>query len=353
MKALIIFTSDGSEREDDILAPFRSVGFTDGLHSSGVDPVPVSIIADNRSAGRTGNDSLLKFIVDERPDVIQTFGPEHRLATVWRLAAGAGRPIAHCVSCWRRDHLQGLSLGRFLVPVSRIRRASRHVTALIGTSRSAVGERIAGGLFTGAAFSVILPPPVECAPVTSLQPLRGPPVFGVYDPLASGELIALVLRAVDLSGRRSTMEMRIATKGPVGEADPTAFVGSAGGVERFLSTIDVLVVPDYNDSCMYAIVAALRAGKSVIVPDGSAAAELIGYGRSGLMFQAGSPYELANALNLIDQSRSQAPVLIADGGHAVARTDPAAVARGFAKVYGELVSVSAQTSGAARRSSNG
>jgi glycosyltransferase involved in cell wall biosynthesis len=108
----------------------------------------------------------------------------------------------------------------------------------------------------------------------------------------------------------------------------------AEGIAAFLATIDVLAVPVYDDAIAAPLIAALRAGKSVIVPDPSGAAELIEYGRHGLMFAAGSAYHFANAIGLVSQSWSQRQVLLADGGPAVARTDPAAVARALAAVYG-------------------
>ncbi len=72
------------------------------------------------------------------------------------------------------------------------------------------------------------------------------------------------------------------------------------------------------------------------MPDPSGAAELIEYGRHGLTFAAGSAYHFANAMNIVSQSWQQKPVLLADGGRAIARTDPAQVAQTFATAYRRL-----------------
>ena len=55
------------------------------------------------------------------------------------------------------------------------------------------------------------------------------------------------------------------------------------------------------------------------------------------MFAAGSAYHFAAALDLVSQSWSQRPVLLADGGPAIARTHPAAVSHIFAAACRRLV----------------
>ena len=72
------------------------------------------------------------------------------------------------------------------------------------------------------------------------------------------------------------------------------------------------------------------------MPDQGGAAELIEYGRHGLMFCDGSAYHFANALNLIRQSWIERPVLRLEEGLAAARTEPLAVAQAFARVYAQL-----------------
>jgi Glycosyl transferases group 1 len=358
MKVAIIFATDGSDGEDAIVAPFVSAGFVDGLRHNGVEPVLISVAPDHDGAAggrvqpgspllRCARDGLAGLIAGERPDTIQTFGPEHRLSTIWPLAAD--KPLGHCVACWRGDDAEASAFAIPSLTAARMRRASRHIDGLIGTSRAAVGRLIADGWFPDAAFSVVLPPPVErsgAAVAAVPGPHAADPVFGIYDPLASSDLIAFASHAIDLTGRRDAVRMKIAVQNPTTGGGPVSFVAAAG-VDAFLSAVDVLVVPAYDDSIAQAVIAALRSGKSVIVPDRSGAAELIEYGRHGLMFAAGSAYHLANAMNLVSQSWSQTPVLLAEGGPAIARTNPAAVAQSFAAVYQRLVSAHAGERGAA------
>jgi hypothetical protein len=232
----------------------------------------------------------------------------------------------------------------------RIRRASRHVDGLLGTSRAAAGSLIADGCFSRAAFSVIFPPPVERAgaavTASAASPRAQEPVFGIYDPWASRALIAFVSYAIELTGRRDALQLRIAVREPAADRAPVSFV-AATGIDEFLGGIDVLVVPAYDDSIALALIAALRSGKAVIVPDCSGAAELIEYGRHGVMFPARSAYHLANTVNLVSQSWSQTPVLLAEGGAAIAKTNPAAVAHSFAMTCERLVSAHGRARGAA------
>jgi hypothetical protein len=368
MKVAIVFATDRSSRENAVLAPFRSAGFVDGLKIDRVDPVMISVVPEHVVAPAAPGEvcrpsGLRKLIADARPDAIQTFGPEHRLAAVWRLAAEMKVPLAHCVSCWREaledGNRQTMPLGSFVpsLAVFQARRASAHVDALLGTSRAAPGGLLADGFFPRARFSVVVPPPVEragagaaaAAPAGGLA--RPTPVFGIYDPHAAADLIAFIAHAIQLTGRPQTFDVRIATGAPPpaaplpvareegraggAAAAPLSFT-AAGPLDAFLAAIDVLAVPAYDDSIAAALIAALRAGKSVIVPDRGGAAELIEYGRHGFMFSAGSAYHFATALNIVSQSWGQRPILLADGGPAIAKTHPVAVSHSFATVHARL-----------------
>jgi hypothetical protein len=354
MKVAIVLAADGTKHEDAILAPFRSASFVDGLKIADIDPVMVSVVPDHVALGPAGEGELRcrraglgEVIAGTRPDAIQTVGPERGLPAIWRIAADIKAPLVHCVSS-RREGIgerDGEATGlASLVPslaMLRARRGSRHVDALIGTSRAAVGGLMTGGYFPRAAFSVIVPPPVEraAAAVEAASARASEPVFGIYDPGASADLIAFVSHAIQLTGRPNALQVRIALhEPPPAVAPPLSFV-AADGIDGFLAGVDVLAVPAYDDSVAAALIAALRSGKSVIVPDRGGAAELIEYGRHGLMFSAGSAYHFANAMNIVSQSWSQKPVLLADGGPAIARTHPAAVAHSFAAVYARLLAV--------------
>jgi glycosyltransferase involved in cell wall biosynthesis len=162
-------------------------------------------------------------------------------------------------------------------------------------------------------------------------------VFGVYAPAAAAALFSFLSHAVDLTGGPDAIQVRVATHNPPATAAPRISTVAAGDPDDFVAAIDVLAVPVYDDAVAGALMAALRSGKSVIVPDRGGGAELIEYGRHGLMFGAGSAYHLAGAINLISQGWSEKPVLFATGGPAVARTQPSAVAASFATVWERAV----------------
>jgi hypothetical protein len=365
MKVAIIYATDGSPGEDVVLAPFRSANFIDGLRGGGLAPLMIAVAPDHVGvqpvlrAGdpslRCQRDELAALLASERPQAIQTFGPEHRLAAIWQSAAPAGVPIVHCVSCWRNVADAPPPVLSFAT--SRAKRASGHVTALVGTSRAAVGGLMAGGYFPHATSSVIVAPPVERAAAVAQSPSArtAEPVFGIYDPNASPDLVAFVARAIELSGQRNALQVRIAVREPSRLAATPVSLVAAEGIDGFLAAIDVLAVPVYDDAGAAPLIAALRAGKSVIAPDPSGAAELIEYGRHGLMFSAGSAYHFANAMDIVSQSWSQRPVLLADGGPAIARTEPAMVSRAFAAIHRQLVShdEGATSLAEARRPSHG
>jgi hypothetical protein len=348
MKVAIIFATDGSHCEDVVLAPFRSASFAAGLRSGDIEPVIITVVPDDAApapepadaARRCRRHELAALLAAERPQAIQTFGPEPGLAAIWPIAVLAGVPIVHCVSCWRTAEAARPPQVSSLA-ASRARRASRHVAALLGTSRAMIGGLMTAGYFADAMFSVVVPPPVERAAEAMNAPAgraSSDPVFGVYDPCATPDLVDFVSRAIELTGRRNTLAVRIAMATPLPAAPAPIAPVPAGSIEDFLATIDVLAVPAYDDAVAAPLIAALRAGKSVIVPDPSGAAELIEYGRHGLMFYAGSAYHFANAVDIVGQSWNQRPVLLADGGPAIARTHPRAVAQSFAAVYERLAS---------------
>ena len=353
MNVAVIFATDGSSGEDAVLAPFRMAGFVEGLRTGGVDTLVITVADEAGGAPRvtpTDNtrvcprDQLPKLLAAERPDVVQTFGPEGRLASIWTLVAEAKLPIVHCVSCWR-DILDPVPRSPRIssFAASWAKRASRAATTVVGTSRAAVGRLLADGYFPHATSSLMVPPPVERAAVAAPPPAPADdgssPVFGVYDPHGGVDVAAFVSRAMELHGRRGEAQTRIAVGPSLAASAPSApsvSIEPARGIEPFLAGIDVLAIPAYDDGLAGALIAAMRAGKSVIVPDPSGAAELIEYGRHGVMFSAGSAYHFAGAMDLVGQSWNQRPIMFAEGGSALARTHPAAASRAFATLYARL-----------------
>ncbi len=368
MKVAIILAGDGSAGQDAILAPYRSASFLAGLESCGAESMVIHVSAhegDGATAGTTSrakechvsvrsigcaDAGLAAVLAAERPDVIQTFGPERRLAQIWAIAAGARVPMVHFVTAWRQDAPDrnrapastACAISRTVATLARspTKRASCRVDAVIGSSRAAVGSLVAAGYFPRAAFSVIVAPPVERgAPAAGAAPRRSEPVFGIYDPDATAATLAFVAHAIALMGRSDTAPVQVALRQTPRDAAVAAALTpvEAAGIDEFLESIDILAVPAFDDAAVAPLIAALRSGKSVIVPDCGGAAELIEYGRHGVMFAAGSAYHFANALNLVSQSWSQTAVLRREGGPAVARTEPTAVAATFVNVYRRLL----------------
>lgn len=352
MKVALIFAAAGAACEDAVLGPFRAPGFIAGLQRAGIEPLAIAVVAaggGNAAAGGPGvlgpgwftvrHDRLAGLVADEQPDVVQTFGPEHRAGAVWPLARTAPL-LVHCVSCWPEEPQKGTMPAVFAsLAARRARHASRHVGAVVGTSRAAIGGLLGAGYFARAGFSALVRPPVGAAPTPPGEAARSPtarnpvPVFGIWAPQGGTGLQAFLSHAAALTGRPDAVRLRVAVRTPPPATEPALAFVTATGVDDFLPAIDVLAVPAYDDTIAPALIAALRLGKAVIVPDRGGGAELIEYGRHGLMFSAGSAYHFANAINLVSEAWSERPVLLAHGGPAIARTEPAAVAAAFTGIW--------------------
>jgi hypothetical protein len=351
MKVALIFSTEGQAGEDAIL-PFASTPFIDSLVHAGLAPFVIRVIADapgdaaeihwSQSGPRAlpmRRIRLATFLMAETPDAIATFGREHHLAGIWPVAA-ANAPLVHCVSSWPGDKTSAPAIPASLASLAaaRVKRASRHVDAVAGTSRAAIAGFLTDGYFANAAFSAVVPPPVGgaagvAAAVGPPANRRSVPVFGVYAPAAAAAQFSFISHAVGLTGRPDAIAVRVATHNAPATAAARISTVAAGNVEDFVAAIDVLAVPAYDDTMVAALIAALRSGKPVIVPDRGGGAELIEYGRHGLMFCAGSAYHFANAMNLISQGWGEKPVLFATGGPAIARTQPDAAAASFVAVW--------------------
>jgi hypothetical protein len=380
MKVALVFATDGSEREDAIIAPFRSPAFIAGLRRGGIDPILIALTPDEPAAAcacarnrdpvappwlvalctepgsgkapvPTGDSvsdavqfcqrsALRGLLVRENPDVVQTFGAEYPAASVWGAVRHLDALLVHCVA----NRFPGVEAPEAAIamppsartaPIAwRARRASRRVDAVLGTGRAAVGSLIGRGYFPRAVFSAMTAPPVGVTTAAARTALAGGvPVFGVYDPPAA--MVPFVADAVRLSGCVPPLSVRIAVREPLKSDVGSMTLVAANGLDSFLSTIDVLAVPAYDDSYAAAIIAALRNGKRVLVPEGSGGAELIEHGRHGLVF-AQNAYHFANAMALLEQSWRQKPPLMPEGSAAIALTDPAAVAETVIAVYDRL-----------------
>lgn len=362
MKAALVFV--GRAAAASVYLPYRSRGFIGALAEAGIEPVVVDVDIDpeprfatvpSEVPGIVGYrnqvDRLPLIIAQERVAVVQTFGATEDLGPVWGYAARAARPLAHFVSSdgaildlpagRPRNVADLLRRGRSFAHW-RARHASRHVTAVLGSNRADLGRHFRHGFFPRARFSVVAPPPspppTRTIGVSSLGEGRQGPVLGFWDPDADAEVLELLLRAVALTGQTDLFTLKIAPASLAGRATLPAGVAvvDAGSAEAFLRDIDVLVVPRAEDRALGAVVAALAARKSVIVPDTGAATEIVDYGRRGLLYPAGSAYHLAMAVNVMAQSWNNRPFSFDGVEESIARTAPDAVARMFASAWRRL-----------------
>ena len=330
MKVALIFSTHGPADEYAML-PFASAEFVDSLVRVGLDPLVIRVIADAPGdAAEIGwGDSgpralpirrvrLATFLAAETPDAISTFGPEHHLAGIWPLAA-ANAPLVHCVSSWPCEETRAAPAIPALASIgaARVKRASRHVDAVVGTGRATIARFLTGGYFANAAFSAVVPPPVGRAAGTAAAgppaTRRSVPVFGVYAPAGPPALFSFISHAVDLTGRPDAIAVRIATHRP-----PASAAAGISTLRR--ATLEVSWRRSTCSPCRpmtmswWGFDRGFAGGQTVIVPDRGGGAELIEYGRHGLMFCAGSAYHLADAINLIRQGWGEKPVLFATGG---------------------------------------
>jgi hypothetical protein len=269
------------------------------------------------------------------PALVQTFGGEAALGPIWAAAAHEGRPLLHFVRAARAE-ARGRQRWGLIGALRQRASSSRHVTGLVGSSRAALARAIETGLFPAATFARVIAPPIEL-PAT-VTPSREPSplvTFGVYDPYAGDDDLRFVLQAIASSGHTDLFNIRLAVPtyrlppilprnvSAADPGDPAAFVGS----------VDALVVPYDADHLLAGLAAALQAGKTVIVPDGGLASELIGFGRTGVLFVAGSAYDLALKINVVTGSSSSQPFAFHGGQDTVRACAPGEVAKAFAASF--------------------
>jgi hypothetical protein len=362
MKAALVFV--GRAAVASVYLPYRSRDFIGALAEAGVEPlvVDVDIDPEPRSATvpseapgivgyRNQVDRLPLIVAQERVAVVQTFGATEDLGAAWGHAARAARPLVHFVSsdgavvdlpAGRPRNLSDLLRRGRTLAHWRARHASRHVTAVLGSNRADLGRHFRHGFFPRARFSVVAPPPspppTRTLGVTPLEERRRGPVLGFWDPDADAEVLEHLFRAVALTGQTDLFTVKIAPASLAGRAalPPGVTVADAERADAFLRDVDVLVVPRAEDRTLCAVVAALAARKSVIVPDTDAATEIVDYGRRGLLYAAGSAYHLAMAINVMAQSWTNRPFSFDGVEESIARTAPDAVARMFVSAWRRL-----------------
>jgi hypothetical protein len=371
MVVALTFAADGDAAE---FATYWSTAFNDSLRAEGWDPLAVAVagrrtaasISDptqlDRRLTHCDQQSFIELLRVRRPAIVQSFGDVTLLGPVWAAAAGNGCRIAHFVGS-----AEGPRGVKSTTRMSRswatraARRQSRHVEAVIGSSRSAIARCIEAGFFSGANFSIVAAPPVAAAdhpdvPISTSAPSIAPagaPVLGCYDPTADDAAMKLLVDAIGLAGSPNVFRMmvcRAAGHDTIALPSLAAWAGSAG-IHDFIRSIDALVVPSDDDRVMDAVALALRSNKVVIAPTGGAVSELIEYGRHGVVFHAGSAYHLAEAINNVAQTLKAKSFDFRGAQMAVAQAAPEQVARTFACAYERLAPGRQATAGAAERPS--
>jgi DNA-binding transcriptional LysR family regulator len=111
-----------------------------------------------------------------------------------------------------------------------------------------------------------------------------------------------------------------------------------------VDAVDALIVPENDDRVVEQVVLAVRDNKAVIAPDNGAVAEVLGFGRHGVLFSAGNPYDLARSINHLTASWKRQPFDFRGGDSIINRTTPQEVARTFARAYRRLGDLSSAMS---------
>lgn len=361
MKAALVFA--GPAAATATFRPYRSRAFLTGLVEAGIAPVVIDLdLSSERRFDdvpvelpglvtyRNHVDRLALIVAQEGAALVQTFGAAADLGPVWSEAAGASRPLVHFVASAgavaEAPAGRPLGLGDLVrrgrgFADWRARRASRHVAAVVGSNRADMGRHFRQGFFARARFSLVAPPVAARVPIAAAangRMRRTAPVLGVFDPGASPETLALMSRAVALTGHSDLFGLRIAPAALARTADlpPGATVVDTDDPVHFLHDVDVLVAPRADDSASAAVLAALASRKSVIVPDTGALAELVDYGRRGVLFPADSAYHLAMAINVMTEAWTNRPFSFEGVEEAIDRAAPDAVARVFADAWRRL-----------------
>ncbi|MFD2183550.1 glycosyltransferase [Rhodoplanes azumiensis] len=361
MKAALVFA--GPAAATTTFRPYRSRAFLAALAEAGITPVVIDLdLAPGRRFDdvpaelpglvtyRNHVDRLALIVAQEGAAIVQTFGATADLGPVWGEAARAARPLVHFVSSvgtvaeTPAGRPRGLGdlvhRGRGLAAWPA-RRASRHVAAVVGSNRADMGRHFRHGFFARARFSLVAPPVAARVPLAAAaegRVRRSVPVLGVFDPEASPETLALMSRAVALTGHSDLFRLHVA---PValarrGDLPPGATVVDTDDPAGFVRDIDVLVVPCPDDRASAAVLAALAARKSVVVPDTGTLAELVDYGRRGVLFPADSAYHLAMAVNVMTEAWTNRPFSFEGIEEAIDRAAPEAVARVFVDAFRRL-----------------
>lgn len=333
MKVLLVYAI-GDAGEKSRLGPYRTAEFLAAMAAAGVDlavvdviggppaarenpaprtlPIPQGIAHHVVAPGASPWRPLGRLAALCRrlaPDLIQTFGAAPALSQVWSTLADGRRAIVHAVSAGGpvgdgRDELidpcARLRPALRSLPGMVARRASRHVSALIGSNRRDIGRHRELKFFPAARFSVVAGIPVAVRPDEPRGTDRPPwPRFGYFNPDHTKASWQFVRDALGMIG---SPDFTLAVA-----PDPGAAVRGAQPIDAvawlpladpavLVGTIDVLIVPYADDRFAEVTARALVAGRTVIASDDGLNAEMLDYGRRGILFANGRSSDLAGKM---------------------------------------------------------
>ena len=359
MKIMLLFT-EAEEGVTGLLDPYCSPGFIEALLDEDLEPVLVRFLHDGLRAptmsqestggppgpvSRCDARSFGTLLQTHRPAIVQTFGDIARLAPVWRAAAEAGCRVVHFVPGKAGDQMAAGKIRRAAWSRGGLngRRSSRYVSAVLGSNRASIAKHLEAGFFPQAKFTMTTLPPIAVPAgreTWSPPPDSATAVLGCCQHDGADEDIRFVLDAITLTGTRHLFRVLVFQRSVSAAAksphDRNVAFLTADSVGDLIQAIDVLIVPRNDDRAMEAVLLALRSNKIVIAPDGGTVAEALQFGRHGVLFNAGSAFDLAMAIDKTTGALSGPPFDFAGTDSVIGSARPQEVARVFARAYRKL-----------------
>ncbi len=122
-----------------------------------------------------------------------------------------------------------------------------------------------------------------------------------------------------------------------GVAGALVFLGRRGDAERFYASIDIFVLPSYNEGMPMTVLEAMAAGKPVIATRAGSIPDIVRHGETGLLYTPGDRASLAGSLSRLAGEPELARRMGARGQEVVAREhSAAAMAQRYLSAYEEL-----------------
>jgi len=260
----------------------------------------------------TARSRIKEVLADFGPDVVVTSTIENFGAEAWVAPHEANIPCVHIIRsyypfCWEGNAVRngrncdGACLDCAVLSWGR-KRASKHVSGVVGISDYALKRHLQQGLFP-TARTVLIPEPISesaFVPRDDPMPMGRFGYLGVLSPDKGLETLAAAWRRVGVS------QASLAVAGRGGELYTeklkgmfSADVRFEGWVDsaRFIATIDFLIVPSvWNEPFGRIIIEAFAQGVPVIGSQIAGIGETVRNSKNGFTFTPGSVEELARLI---------------------------------------------------------